>query len=844
MAPSTTTSYPSNWSRSICSSSDQSPEVALGPEQLSLYFLAVVQGLQIDLLPLVSQRALDLVGVGATASIRQLLVNIDASVAFKTMTWNLENEVENFHRLISEVLVLGHRSFHSHPNIIHLEGICWEPGQDGDVYPALVFEKTRYGDLWDFMFIGQTLQELHDGRVIHGDLKPQNVLIFQTESGDFVPKITDFGFAKPCTTESDLFFQLPHSGPWTAPEHHRRRFSSSQALSMEVYSFGVLCLWMLLYNTKCNKDVKFYNDMESLEDRSVNEHAYHLLNSSPEIDQESLHLLQIIFDSCLPKDPSNRAKSLAPAVTSLSPERVSRTDRVELEAAKPPFSRLSLSQLTQLDYRVRVRIFQLLGAQVSSVVEEDYSAVELEACYQLAWCYKLGFGTERNDNAFGSWLRKSRRSEESFDQELKDLKEIGATPLANVSIYSSHTKFSTWLEEGCALAINSAQYYREVGRIEEAETILTREHTDWQETLGLHHPMVFDRASMLATLMMELGRDKESVTLAEQTFDEASENTHAEFTRPTLALITLARAYVRYGQLEQAKPLQKRIVQANEIFYGETHLNTLQSKQILAVIHLMQNKLSKSAAMNESLLPHYSHTLGEDHGVTINTLLYLSRTYVFQNRFLKAEEITKLLIERAKRALGDRHEITLMARIQLSLILWSKREWFKLLGPRADGTLQYDIIDMAQELLGENHPFTLEVMWNTARNLFFKRQVEDAIVMTSTIVKRAKERTGSDAWETKFYQSKMDYILYWHKWESIGVRLMTFNFGRFVITSQHRPPPELRRLFGILYTRVPLPESEQAGMMYDRERNIDKSQQSVPSGSKGWRYWLPVTRLP
>ena len=182
MAPSTPASYPSNWSLSLCSSSDHSSEVALSPDQLLLYLVAIVQGLQIDFLPLVSQKALDLVGAGATARIRQLPVNINVTVAFKTLRWSPETEVENLRHLTNEVMVLGSRFFRNHPNIIHLEGMCWEPGQEGDVHPALVFEKTHLGDLWDFMMsdrgialplkarldicasICRTLQDLHRGR--------------------------------------------------------------------------------------------------------------------------------------------------------------------------------------------------------------------------------------------------------------------------------------------------------------------------------------------------------------------------------------------------------------------------------------------------------------------------------------------------------------------------------------------------------------------------------------------------------------------------------------------------------------------------------------------------------
>ena len=503
-----------------------------------------------------------------------------------------------------------------------------------------------------------------------------------------------------------------------------------------------------------------------------------------------------------------------------------------------------MCQLVQLDYRVRVRIFQSLMVQVSRVNEENYSHIDFDACYQLAWCYKIGFGTEKDDDAFGSWLLKSKRDVKLFDQELKDIKELGATPLANLSIYSPHTKFSVWLEQGCGSGINSAQYYRETDSLMKAESVLMREYLNWQDSLGLQHPIVFEHASMLATLMADLGRKKDSVALAERTFGTASQISDADSGRSNFAKIVLARAYIRHGELDHAKPLQKHIVQLNEMHYGETHLHTLQSKQLLAVIHQMQNKLKKSAAIQEGLLSQYSRILGEDHGITITTLLYLSRIYVFQRNIPKAQKITKLLVERAERTLGEDHEMTIMARIQLSRVDWTERKYLFFTGAPANRALDHDIRHMCEARLGENHPYTLEVMWNTARILFLRRQVEKAIVITSTIVKRAREGTGDEAWETKFYQGKLDKLLEWHKGESMAVWLNTFDFGRFVITPQIHPPPELRRIFHTLYRRVPQSEVEHAGMMYDRERNIDKSLQSVPKDRWDWRNRSSVPKVP
>ena len=80
--------------------------------------------------------------------------------------------------------------------------------------------------------------------IIHGDIKPQNVLIFEDQPGRYTAKVMDFGYSTLFSTEKDLI-NMPLSWPWAAPEWHHRGFLPSHAMKMDVYSIGLLCLWLL-----------------------------------------------------------------------------------------------------------------------------------------------------------------------------------------------------------------------------------------------------------------------------------------------------------------------------------------------------------------------------------------------------------------------------------------------------------------------------------------------------------------------------------------------------------------------------------------------------------------------
>jgi serine/threonine protein kinase len=70
------------------------------------------------------------------------------------------------------------------------------------------------------------------------------VLVFEEKDGSYIPKVADFGFSTRFRAEGDLIY-LPESIAWNAPERTHRAFTPSSALKMDIYSFGLLCLWIL-----------------------------------------------------------------------------------------------------------------------------------------------------------------------------------------------------------------------------------------------------------------------------------------------------------------------------------------------------------------------------------------------------------------------------------------------------------------------------------------------------------------------------------------------------------------------------------------------------------------------
>ena len=86
---------------------------------------------------------------------------------------------------------------------------------------------------------------------IHGDVKPKNILVEESEDGLEVV-LTDFGSSSYTQDEVESL-QLTRSQPWEAPEWSSAKIDISAAKQTDIYSFGLVCLWLFFGAEKLDK---------------------------------------------------------------------------------------------------------------------------------------------------------------------------------------------------------------------------------------------------------------------------------------------------------------------------------------------------------------------------------------------------------------------------------------------------------------------------------------------------------------------------------------------------------------------------------------------------------------
>jgi hypothetical protein len=139
-------------------SEDRSPFTKHSGHKNLICFLSLSQQLQVDLLDVTWEPRSDLLGRGGTAIISPAAIDSDVGLAFKRFSPGVPRGTELqsvqdkvYLALIAEMSILCHPAVRAHPNIIDLEGVCWEIDSSSKgspvIWPVLVFERANLGSL-------------------------------------------------------------------------------------------------------------------------------------------------------------------------------------------------------------------------------------------------------------------------------------------------------------------------------------------------------------------------------------------------------------------------------------------------------------------------------------------------------------------------------------------------------------------------------------------------------------------------------------------------------------------------------------------------------------------------
>jgi serine/threonine protein kinase len=192
-----------------------------------------------------------------------------------------------------------------HPNIVQFVGasnvkdnlaILIEYAPFGSLSSVLSKSKLSYlMKLTILLETAKALQFLHLNRVIHRDIKPQNILVFSLEPKSSVHiKLTDFGTSRFISDTTMTVTKNVGTTLYMAPEALGKNPRIDK--SADIYSFAIL-MWELLYERQPFAEYDWQSDVEN---HAKNGGRLPLDNSSlnPEFTK--------LVEDCWKHDPSTR----------------------------------------------------------------------------------------------------------------------------------------------------------------------------------------------------------------------------------------------------------------------------------------------------------------------------------------------------------------------------------------------------------------------------------------------------------------------------------------------------------------------------------------------------------
>ena len=281
---------------------------------------------------------------------------------------------ENLARVMLELRILTSTHLLSRGAFVKVVGVCFEesiasldPLGAGQFH--LLLEYSEHGDMASFLRrngqqldtkvkinlayqVSSGLFVLHQELICHGDLKVQNVLVFNGGDGHYIAKLADFGLSVhsydsgPFVDSKRDVYYPPGTPLLNAPEVRNRNLSTrsidiAAAIRAEVFSFGLL-LWEILKDGQSYFNMAWSDIAQASKLELGMEEQMAFLSTLPrngllmrgeeflvaqDLDEQVHEKILRVFHASLQDDPLERQPMLKIAEIFLPPTKKNRLDQ-------------------------------------------------------------------------------------------------------------------------------------------------------------------------------------------------------------------------------------------------------------------------------------------------------------------------------------------------------------------------------------------------------------------------------------------------------------------------------------------------------------------------------------
>jgi len=259
--------------------------------------------------------------------------------------------------------------------------------------------------------------------------------------------------------------------------------------------------------------------------------------------------------------------------------------------------------------------------------------------------------------------------------------------------------------------ITFGNFYRDQGRLKDAEMMYNRALAGYEEALGPDHKSTLNTVHNLGNLYADQGRLKDAESIYNRALAGKEKALGPDHTSTLNSVHSLGLLYAGQGRLKDAEMMYNRALAGYEKALGPEHTSTLGTVNNLGLLYVDQGRHKDAEMMYNRALAGYEEALGPDHTSTLNTVHNLGNLYADQGRLKDAEMMYNRALAGKEKALGPEHTSTLNSVHSLGLLYAGQ-------GHLKDAEMMYNrALAGYEKALGPEHTSTLGTV-NNLGNLY------------------------------------------------------------------------------------------------------------------------------
>ena len=349
-----------------------------------------------------------------------------------------------------------------------------------------------------------------------------------------------------------------------------------------------------------------------------------------------------------------------------------------------------------------------------------------QAAFELALCYLLAFGVERDIQSSNEWLERSGRTSDDLAKELAKAKERRDYhgPLRDAEL-SKHIDY------------NPGEVYRRTGLLPRAIEVLRFEVAGKVGSEVVHS--LLHLKAHLAHLLSHRGYVEdleEQKTLREDIFSLTQKICGPEHLNTLLAMSSLGRCMKANGKLADAEKLQRTVLKFRMSAHEVDHPDILKAMDDLAVTLTWRGETTEATRLLEHTRDRYLVIFGALNPRTIASTRHLARVMSVRGDLVTAERLCKSAVETSRGFYWEGHEDVIKTHEDLSEILLKN-------GKVDEALLACETsLEMKMKVYGEDHQQVSDHMRRYVDRFCRNGRTREVIAMQRNILKRSRQSYG------------------------------------------------------------------------------------------------------